>query len=236
MKKILLLLYILFISLNTQAQTEIFDTLLKKHVSILGNVDYSSLKNEEVKLDAYLDYLAKTTPSKNWSDNAIKAFWINAYNAYTIKLILKNIPLKSITTIKEKGKDAWNIPFVIVGKKTMTLNFIEHEILRKKFSDPRIHVGVNCASISCPKLGNFAFTANNIDDELEKLMSIFINDTNRNSLSAKKIKLSKIFEWFKEDFTKNESLIAYINRYATTKINKKAKIRFLEYNWNLNSN
>ena len=136
--------------------------------------------------------------------------------------------------IKRKGKDAWNTPFANVGGKNYTLNHIEHEILRKDFNDPRIHVGVNCASGSCPQLGNFAFTESNIEAELERLMKLFINDNSRNKITEKKIQISKIFEWFKGDFTKNGSLIEYLNTYSTTKINKKAKIRYLTYDWNLN--
>ena len=220
--------------ISTNAQTENYNILLQTHVDDKGNVDYKSFKVDESKLAEYISYLQKTAPQKNWSDNKTKAFWINAYNAYTLKLILENYPINSIMKIKQKGKDAWNIPFAKVGGKTYTLNHIEHEILRKDFNDPRIHVGVNCASGSCPQLGNFAFTEANIDTELERLMKLFINDTTRNKITEKKIQISKIFEWFKGDFTKNGSLIDYFNQYSTIKIHKKAKIRFLAYDWNLN--
>ncbi|MFL0077588.1 DUF547 domain-containing protein [Tenacibaculum maritimum] len=234
MKNLLTFTFALFFLTAIQAQTETFDTLLKTNVTNSGNVNYKGIKKEEAKLDNYLAYLAKTTPDKSWSKNKTKAFWINAYNAYTIKLIIDNYPIKSILKIKKKGKDAWNIPFAKVGGKNYTLNHIEHEILRKEFSDPRIHVGVNCASISCPKLGNFAYTESNINTKLEALMKTFINDTSRNKISENKLQLSKIFEWFKGDFTKTDSLVAYLNKYANTKIAAKPKIRFLEYNWNLN--
>lgn len=234
MKRIFTFILMVFLIVSVQSQTEVYDGLLKKHVDSKGNVNYKSLKTDISKLASYLSYLEKTSPQKEWSDNKTKAFWINAYNAYTLKLILENYPLKSIMSIQKKGKDAWNISFVKVGGKKYTLNHIEHEILRKDFSDPRIHVGVNCASGSCPKLGNFAFTEENIDTELERLMTLFINDKNRNKITEKKIQVSKIFEWFKGDFTKNGSLIDYLNNYSSTKINKKAKIRFLEYDWSLN--
>ena len=207
---------------------------MQKHGDDKGDVDYKNFKADESKLGIYISYLEKTVPSKNWSSNKTKAFWINAYNAYTLKLILDNYPINSIMKIKKKGKDAWNIPFANVGGKNYTLNHIEHKILRKNYNDPRIHVGVNCASGSCPQLGNFAFTEANIDAELERLMKLFINDTTRNKINEKKIQISKIFEWFKGDFTKNGSLIDYFNKYSTTKINKKAKIRYLAYDWNLN--
>ena len=216
------------------SQTGDFNNLLQTHVNDKGFVDYKSLKKNEGKLDTYLAYLEKTSPEKSWSADKEKAFWINVYNAYTLKIILDNYPLKSITKISNKGKTAWKTPFVKVGGKTYTLDHVEHEILRKKFSDPRIHVGVNCASGSCPKLGNLAFTEDNVDSELERLMKEFINDSTRNKLSAKKVEISEIFNWFKGDFTANGSVIDYINKYANTPVNKKAKIKYLTYDWSLN--
>jgi hypothetical protein len=234
MKRLFIFSMLFLLVFSIHAQTESYTALLQKYVDAEGNVDYKNLKSEKFKLALYIGYLEKTTPAKDWSTNKTKAFWINAYNAYTLQLILENYPLKSILEIKQKGKDAWNIPFANVGGENYTLNHIEHEILRKNFSDPRIHVGVNCASGSCPQLGNFAFTEANIETELERLMSLFINDATRNKITQHKIHLSKIVEWFKEDFTKEGTLIDYLNRYSTTKIDKKARIRFLKYDWNLN--
>jgi hypothetical protein len=234
MKPLFTIIFSLFLIISLQAQTETYNQLLQKHVDKLGAVDYKNLKTDAHKLTEYINFLKRTTPEKSWSANKIKAFWINAYNAYTLQLILENYPLKSIMKIQKNGKDAWNIPFANVGGKNYTLNYIEHEILRKDFNDPRIHVGVNCASGSCPQLGNFAFTENNIEAELERLMAIFINDATRNIITEKKIQISKIFDWFKGDFTKNGTLIDYLNNYSKIKISKKAKIRFLEYDWSLN--
>ncbi|WP_379665157.1 DUF547 domain-containing protein [Pseudotenacibaculum haliotis] len=235
MKRILTLILVLFIT-HSYAQSSNFNDLLQKHVDVRGTVDYKSLKANEAKLDAYLSYLNNTKPDKAWSADKEKAFWINAYNAYTIKIILDNYPLKSITNIKKGGKTAWKYAFAKVGGKTYTLDHIEHEILRKKFKDPRIHVGVNCASGSCPKLANLAFTEDNIELELERLMKEFINDPTRNKLGKKKVEISEIFNWFKGDFTANGSVIDYINRYADTPVNKKAKIKYLTYDWSLNGN
>ena len=234
MKKLLLLLIIVLTFSQGYAQTSIFNDLLQKNVTEDGIVDYKSLKENEAKLDSYITYLEKTSPEKSWSENKQKAFWINAYNAYTVKLILENYPLKSIMNIKKKGKDAWNIPFAKVGNKTYTLNHIEHEILRKNFNDPRIHVGVNCASGSCPQLGNFAFTEQNYETKTNKLMKKFINDTSRNKISKKKVQISSIFDWFKGDFTENGSVIDYLNKYSDIKISSKAKISYLKYDWTLN--
>jgi len=233
MRKIITLILIITLS-KVYSQTSDFNTILQNHVDEKGFVNYKSLKKNEAKLDSFLSYLERTNPSNDWSANKEKAFWINVYNAYTLKIILQNYPLKSITNISNNGKNAWKTPFVKVGEKTYTLDHIEHEILRKKFKDPRIHVGVNCASGSCPKLGNIAFTEENIESELERLMKAFINDTSRNKLSAKKVEISEIFNWFKGDFTANGSVIDYINKYADTPVNKKAKIKYLTYDWSLN--
>ncbi len=234
MKKTLLAFIILLTFSQGYSQTSTFNDLLQKHVTTTGIVDYKSFKNDEAKLDNYISYLEKTSPTNSWSKNKQKAFWINAYNAYTIKLILSNYPLKSIMNIKEKGKTAWKIPFAKVGGKTYTLDHIEHQILRKEFSDPKIHVGVNCASGSCPKLGNNAFTEQNIDAELSRLMKDFVNDTSRNKITAKKVQISSIFDWFKGDFTKKGSVIEFLNKYSDIKISPKAKISFLKYDWTLN--
>ncbi len=234
MKKIItILLLMLFVSSN--AQTTAYNSLLQKHVDKQGNVDYKGLKTDEARLDMYMEYLAATSPNKTWSVNKQKAFWINAYNAYTLKIILENYPLKSITKIKKKGKTAWKIPFVKVGNKLYTLDHIEHKILRKNLFDPKIHVGVNCASISCPKLSNIAFTEENIEAELTRLMNDFVNDPSKNKLSKKKVQISSIFDWFKEDFTKNNSVIDYLNTFSEIEINSNAKINYLKYDWSLNS-
>lgn len=224
----------MLIFVSTQGQTLIFDSLLKKNVDENGMVDYQSFKKNEALLDGYLVALQKTKPSENWSLNKQKAYWLNTYNAYTIKIILTNYPLKSIRDIKIDGKTAWKIPFIKVGKNTYTLDWIEHEILRKKYNDPRIHVGINCASMSCPKLGNFAFSEDNIEIALDNLMLEFINNGNRNKISENKLELSKIFDWFSIDFKKNGTLIEYINKYASIKVSEKASIKYLTYDWRLN--
>ena len=154
---------------------------------------------------------------------------MNAYNAFTVKLIIDNYPIKSIKDIKKP----WDIRFFQIGKKWYNLNDIEHQILRK-MGDPRIHFGINCASFSCPPLLNKAFTATNVDKELEQLAVAFVNDKERNKISANSIEISKIFQWFGKDFKTKGTLIDFLNQYAATKISPTAKQRFLDYNWNLN--
>ncbi len=217
-----------------------FDSLLRKHVNTEGWVDYKGFIRDSVLLNSYLNLLSKGYPNdKNWNKNEQKAYWINAYNAFTIKLICDHYPLESIKDIK-KGvplvSDTWSIDFIKIEGKTYNLNNIEHGILRPKYNDPRIHAAVNCASRSCPKLLNEAFTAEKLDAQLDLVMSNFINDPTRNKItSAKKAELSKIFTWFAGDFKKsNPSVIAFINKFSKTKIDKNADISYLDYNWQLN--
>lgn len=233
MKPLLLCLVFLF-SFNSFSQNSAWNKLLQEHIDNSGWVNYNQLSENKEEIDNYLNYLNKTKPLSSWTKNATKAFWINAYNAYTIKLVLDNSPLKSILDIKENNKNAWEIPFVKVGGKTYTLNHIEHEILRKKYKDPRIHVGVNCASISCPAIPNVAFTEKNIEYLLNTGIKNFINDPERNTITSSELKLSQIFNWFKDDFTQQGDLITFINKYSSVTIDKNAVITYKEYNWKLN--
>jgi hypothetical protein len=207
-----------------------FGDLLKKHVSATGAVNYAGLKKDVKLLDEYLKLLSSNVPASNVSKNTRLAYWMNAYNAFTIKLIINKYPVASIKDISEKP---WDIKFIQLGGKTYNLNAIEHDILRK-MGDPRIHVGINCASVSCPRLLNRAFTTENVNVELDKLTKGFIKDRSRNQITPNDIKLSKIFSWFKADFTKKGSLIDWINKYSEVKVKSTAKVSYLKYDWNLN--
>lgn len=234
MKKLLIIALLFFGTLQTKAQSPIFDALLKSYVDNNGNVDYKGLRKSKPVLQVYLDDLEKNIPGKKWSSNKAKAFWINVYNAYAIKLILESYPLKKITDIKRNGKNAWKIPIAKVGGQVYSLDFIEHKILRRWHDDPRIHVGLNSASKSGPKFVNFIFTEKNIDTKLNLLMTNFINDSTKNKISSDKVQISKVFEWYKEDFTYKTKLIEYLNKYSTSKANDNAQISYLDYDWSLN--
>ena len=157
------------------------------------------------------------------------AFWINAYNAYTIVLILDNYPLSSITQLE--GGKVWDKKWITIGSKRYSLNNIENDILRPQFQDPRIHFAVNCAAKSCPPLHNRAFTASNLDTLLDKQTKAFINDETYNKITKKAVTVSKIFDWYAEDFS---DLIGYLNEYSNTAIQSNAAIKFTEYDWSLN--
>ncbi|MCB0737229.1 MAG: DUF547 domain-containing protein, partial [Bacteroidetes bacterium] len=132
------------------------------------------------------------------------------------------------------AESVWKDKFFTIGGVKRSLDEIENQILRKDFTEPRIHFAINCASESCPKLYNQAFTADNLEKNLEKLAKGFVNDTKRNKITASSIEISEIFSWFKDDFTKSGTVIDYLNKYSTTKINKDAKISYLKYDWSLN--
>ena len=207
---------------------QLFNNLLQKYVTSAGSVNYSGLKQDEKSLNRYLNELSKSKPDNSSNRNGTLAYWINAYNAFTLKLILDNYPLKSITDLNS-GKP-WDVQWIALGNKKYSLNNIENDIIRSVYKDARIHFALNCAAISCPPLLNKAFTSNNIEELLDTQTRNFIN-SQANDLSSTKIKLSKVFEWYKKDFG---DVTIFINKYSKTKINSNALISYKEYNWNLN--
>ena len=207
-----------------------WDMILQKHVSTSGKVDYESLKTNP-NLSRYLSILKAANPDDaSWSENDKKAFWINAYNAFTVRLILDNYPVKSINDISKP----WDKKFIVINGKNYSLNQIENDILRPKFKDARVHFAINCASISCPKLHNKAFTKDNLESKLETLTKAFVNNSSMNELSADAVKVSKIFDWYGVDFKTDGTLIDWLNKYSNTSINSDAKVSYKSYNWNLN--
>ncbi len=214
-----------------------WDKLLKKYVNSSGLVNYKGFQKDKSELDAYLKMLSECSPGPGWSTNEQKAFWINAYNAFTVSLIVKHYPVKSIKDIGGKiykVNTPWDIKFINIGGKKYDLNNIEHGILRKKYDDPRIHFALVCAAISCPRLRDEAYNAAKLDAQLDDAGKEFLNDKSKNKITAQRADLSKYFSWYKDDFTKNGSLADFINKYSSIKINSKTTIGALDYNWNLN--
>ncbi|MBN3519963.1 DUF547 domain-containing protein [Algoriphagus lutimaris] len=217
-----------------------WDELLKKHVDAKGMVDYEGFVSDQSKLNFYLQTLSDHPPNKEtWSKEEQLVYWINAYNGFTVKLIVDNYPTKSIKDLGPVLKipmisDVWHYKFFEIGGEEFNLDEIEHGILRKEFDEPRIHFAVNCASISCPPLLNEAFMVSKLEEQLNKQAIAFINDGVRNKITKNSIQISSIFSWFKGDFTNEGSLIDYLNQYSRVKIDKNAKISYLDYDWNLN--
>ena len=216
-----------------------FDRLLKKHVNEIGRVDYTGFAEDRRELDSYLNRLSSNPPSKRWEETDQIAYWINAYNAFTIELILEHYPLESIRDIGSSVQipfinSPWDIKFIKIGDQELDLNDIEHSILRERFNEPRIHFAINCASNSCPVLRREAYTGKMLIEQLEEQTVQFINDPSKNLLGSSYIRISRIFNWFRSDFKEAGTVIDFVNRYSEVEIKPNAKIRYLDYDWGLN--
>lgn len=209
---------------------------LQKYVDEDGWVNYAAWQQDQTGLNGYLNILSAHLPSESWTREQQLAYWINAYNAFTVKLILNHYPLQSIEELHD-------IPYVntvfhkewfALGGMAMSLNRIEHGVLRQQFEEPRIHAAINCASISCPPLQPEAFLPETMDQQLEVVMRSFVNDPLRNRLSPEEVEISSIFSWFRGDFTQNGDIISFLNQYSEVPISPDADVRYQTYDWNLN--
>ncbi len=216
----------------------LYGVLLSKYVKD-GVVSYQGFKNDEAKLDEYLKVLENTKINELSRDEQY-AFYVNAYNAWTIKLILGAYP--GIESIKDLGnifKSPWEKKIVRVNGDVMTLDDVEHNILRAQFKDPRVHFAVNCASKSCPPLISEPYRGSTLDQQLDQSTRAFINDPDSNYLKGNKLYASRIFKWFSEDF--NDDVIGFFLKYAEGDFKKTLeakkddlKIKYLPYDWSLN--
>lgn len=212
--------------------------LLKKYVKD-GVVNYQGFKNEESVLDKYLKVLEEVD-SKILSSNEQFAFYINAYNAWTIKLILSGYPgIKSIKDMGSLFKSPWKKQICRIDGKIITLDDIEHNILRPRFKDPRVHFAINCAAKSCPPLRSEPYRVGDLEQQLDEMTRAFINDLKNNRLEDHTLYVSSIFKWFKEDF--NKDIIDFFLKYAKGDLKeqleankKKIKVKYLDYDWSLN--
>jgi hypothetical protein len=225
-------------SSETTVDNGLYGELLKKHVRD-GRVDYAGFKTEEAKLDRYLKILENVDPGI-LSRNEQFAFYINAYNAWTIKLILSGYP--GVTSIKDLGsllKSPWKKKIVRIDGKVITLDHVEHEILRPRYKDPRVHFAINCAAKSCPPLRPEPFNGNILERQLDDSTRSFINNPQSYRLDDSELYVSRIFKWFSEDF--NEDIFGFFLKYATGNLKKELKskserivVQYLEYDWSLN--
>ncbi len=214
-------------AMNNHAE---WQALLQKYVTKEGQVNYIGLKTGKTKLANYLTALSKNVPKAAASKEEKMSFWINAYNATTVKLIVDNYPIKSIKDIN--GGKPWDLKLFKTGAETYSLNEIENNILRP-MGDARIHFALNCAAKSCPSLLNEAFTTENVNNLLESRTKQFINDNFSNIITTDKIKISRLFDWYQKDFG---DVRVFIGKYARAgkKINPDSAISYFEYNWMLN--
>jgi Protein of unknown function, DUF547 len=220
------------------ADHSLYSELLQKYVKN-GVVDYQGFKKEEAKLDQYLSILEKTdTKALSRSDQF--AFYINAYNVWTIKLILGAYPgIKSIKDLGSLLKSPWKKKIARIDGDIITLDNIEHDILRPRFKDPRIHFAVNCAAKSCPPLRSEPYQGDVLDQQLTEMTEAFVNDPTRNRLEGNTLYVSSIFKWYSEDF--NKDIAGFIMKYAGRELKERLqkhsteiKVEYLDYDWSLN--
>lgn len=230
MKRIILLL---LLTLNLSGFSQVitfseYDDFLKKHVSSKGVVDYDKVLKNLKDINNITYNFSKISPNKSWSEAEVKTYWINVYNANIIKLLAENYPIKSINYIR----DPFKMEFIDFDGGKISLDYIEHEILRP-MNDPRVHFALYSTAISSPLLRNTAYTSNSIDYDLDVATSLFINDSSKNLLGSASSNLSKVFEWYFTDFIGNVTIVDFINKYSTTHISADTKLTFSEYDWNL---
>jgi len=222
--------------------TEQYDNILRQHVK-QGNkkgisltvVDYDALRNNQEFI--HLKYKLANLPSvENESRDIQIAFWINVYNYLTILKVVENPGIKKLTDLNGIIKNVWQQPAGTVCKKEVTLDEIEHQILRKNLKEPRIHFAIVCAALSCPNLRMEAYTSKELYKQLDDQLYKFINNEDKGMKidnNNRIIYLSKIFMWFKGDFQKTP-LEWLINKGIISDKYKNYKVKFLNYDWELN--
>ena len=233
-----------------------WNALVKKHVRWLpdgkqSRVNYKGFAADRAALKGVLDSFSAVPKAAfdGWSKPQQMAFLINAYNAFTVELILTKYPnLKSIKDLGSIFQSAWKKEFFTLLGKERHLDWIEHEQLRPIYKEPRVHAAVNCASIGCPALRDEAFTAPQLEAQLEDGMRRFMGDHTRNRVKGDAVEVSSIFKWFKEDFSSGyrgfkqvEDVFSAYAEQLTDKPDEQAKLRakslsvsYLDYDWSIN--
>ena len=244
---------------------EPYGQALTHSVNGRGLVDYRGLKTDSGKLGTFAASLASVKHEQydSWGDRGKTAFWINAYNALTLEAIIRNYPIQSslIRSVAYPKNSIRQIPgvwdklrFVVLGRE-MTLNDIEHGTLRAKFNEPRVHVALVCAALSCPPLRREPYTGEQLDRQLEDQAHAFLRSPLglRIDHSAGVVQLSSIFKWFGEDFVKTygtsdrftsrtnseRAVLNFVSRYVDESdqdflLRGDYKIEYLNYDWSLN--
>ena len=223
---------------TTAVDHGIFAELLAKYVKN-GVVSYAGFKSEEARLDQYLKVLEQVDPESLPRQEQF-AFYIDAYNAWTVKLILTGYPgLKSIKDLGGLLQSPWSKEFVHLHGKILSLDDIEHNILRPRFKDPRVHFAINCSAKSCPPLMAEPYRGDALDAQLTRATSDFLNRPANSRLEGNVLWVSSIFKWFAEDF--NNDVIGFYQKYAAGELKQKLEagrgridVKYLDYDWSLN--
>lgn len=224
-----------------------WDALVKEYVApqavdgvLINAVDYANLKKDS-RYTGLISKLQAYSLESLQSERSKLAFWINVYNILAAKMITDHYPIESIKDVGSIFKSVWKRPAGKVAGKERTLNDIEHEILRK-MNEPRIHVAIVCASVSCPDLRMEAYTTEKLNDQLDDQMKKFLQSREKGmKLDGKKsrVYLSSIFKWFEEDFESRGGVLKFISQYISAEEkaimdNSSIRISYLDYNWKVN--
>jgi len=225
---------------------DLYGRLLEAHTratpDIVGTrVDYRALENSE-DWQRLVEQVRAATPSRMGADERL-AFWINAYNILAIELVREHYPVESIKDIGSFFSPVWNVEVAEIEGRTLSLGEIEHEILRK-LDEPRIHAAIVCASISCPPLARTPFRPTRLDEDLSAAMRRWLANREKGfalDRERKRVRLSKVFDWFEQDFESRGGVLAAISPYlepedaAWLRTNAAAvQIRYFDYDWSLN--
>ncbi len=226
-----------------------WDGFLKRHVVVdaegIHRLNYAAVAagEEAAVLEDIVGGLS-AVPVSEFSRNEQFAFWVNLYNAATVKVIVDHYPVETIRDIDISpgffSEGPWDKELVMVEGEALTLNDIEHRILRPIWDDPRIHYAVNCASIGCPNLAVSAFTGSGLEAQLDAAARGYINDPRGVSITGDRVTVSKIYDWFHEDFGGNtRSVLAHLQRYAepalAARLQEIGTIEDTAYDWSLNA-
>ena len=260
MPKLLIAMFYMGIGLSANAafDNSAWDSLLKKNVVELkdgqaSQVNYAGMQRDHASLKAYLNMTSQVSQAEfdHWSKNEQLAFLINAYNAWTVELILTRYPnLKSIKDIGSLFSSPWKKDFIPLLGTTRSLDDIEQGLIRGsgRYHEPRIHFAVNCASIGCPALRREAYDSDHLNTQLEQATQSFLQDRTRNYLKGNTLYVSSIFKWYSDDFEKGwrgiKSVAQFFGLYAQplglnktqTEALKQGQIHidYLPYDWHLN--
>jgi hypothetical protein len=220
---------------------ELFDAVLQRFVNTAGEVDYAGLRADPAQLDEYIFRLQRTPPHGFPTEDARLAYWVNAYNAFTMKAVLSLLPADrekwKTFRLKQCKPDLWATTKFLAGGHQFTLNQIEQNLRGAK--DARIHAALNCGSRGCPRLQRSAFGAEKLNDQLDAAASAWVNDPERNALKDLTLTISPVFNWYEDDFGKDAaSFIARYTKDAALKEKLRSgsiSIRFDAFKWSLNA-
>lgn len=214
------------------------DAILKARVRA-GLVDYAGLKAERAPLDAYLTEAGSVPMAtfQQWSKDEQLAFLINVYNGATLQLIIDGYPVDSIKSLGGLVKSPWAKESVLLFGKKISLDTLEHKIIRKNYAEPRIHFALVCAAMGCPPLRNEAYQSARLEEQLEAQTKEFLTTPEKNRVDVEKkvVWMSPIFKWYGEDFqTDGGALLAYLAPYLGQTSLEGYKIEYTDYDWALN--